>query len=260
MRITERIAQIVIEATCPGSRMQYISEQSHGEPDFNLNYADGARAVVEVTESVDRPWVEITEAIRGGRPIQATRCRFSWAVWPLANANLKDIHARVESLLMLLEAGGHRNSVRCIDAQVFEKMNELRISMAWVIEQTASSPTIQMIRPGQSGSVVAGVSQKVVEHEANKDDNKRKLSRFKCERHLYVHIQSRNLIPQRSIVDGSPPGDIPSIPAEITHVRAGALTDSGCGVVVWRAERGRPWQSMGVVRITPEQVREIFGV
>jgi hypothetical protein len=239
--------------------MQYISEQSHGEPDFNLSYADGTHAVVEVTESIDRPWLEMTEAIRDGLPIQAKRCRFSWAVLPRTDANLKHIRAGVESLLVLLEAGGYRYSVGCVDEQISDKQNELGIADAWRIEQTTSSPTIEMIRPGQSGVVLGEVFQKAIEYEANKDDNKRKLSRFEGERHLYVHIQSRNLIPQRFMVEGSPPADIPSIPAEITHVWAGALSDSGREVVVWRTERGRPWLSMRAVKITPEQVREIFG-
>lgn len=240
--------------------MQYISEQSHGEPDFNLTYANGACALVEVTESIDRPWLEMTRAIQAKGTIQAKQCRFSWVVYPHADASLKNVRACADSLLAIFEDGGYHNSLDCVDWQLVDKMCRMGISMAMRVEQTANSPTIGIMRPGQSGEVLAEVFQRAIEREANKDDNKRKLSHFNGEGHLYVHIRSWNFLLQHFIIDSNPPVDILPIPAEMTHVWAGALSDSGREVIVWRAERAKPWQRAGVVKFTPEQMQEIFGV
>ena len=55
MNPAEMTAKYVVEATLPGARMEYHSDQSHNEYDFVLHCPDVRRvAAVEVTESADQ--------------------------------------------------------------------------------------------------------------------------------------------------------------------------------------------------------------
>lgn len=51
MNLSERIAKAVVEHIITGSSMRFRSDQSSGEYDFDLGYADRTVVTVEVTMS-----------------------------------------------------------------------------------------------------------------------------------------------------------------------------------------------------------------
>lgn len=111
MRKTEEIAKVVIEASLPGARMEYRSDQSHGEYDFVLHYPNGTIASVEVTESADQLQKQTSAEIRnkkkGGPVVEAKKCQKSWMIFPMGNANISKIRKKVDEYLSL--TGTRRN-------------------------------------------------------------------------------------------------------------------------------------------------------
>jgi hypothetical protein len=63
MKHSEIIAKVIIETLIPGTNMRFQSNQHTSLPDFDLFYADGTKAAVEVTSSVDAIVLETNAAI-----------------------------------------------------------------------------------------------------------------------------------------------------------------------------------------------------
>ena len=260
MRYSERIAKVVIETICVGSEMQFHCDQSTSVPDFDLRYANGIGAVVEVTESVDRTWLETTKSVEDKRTVPTKKCRNSWVVQPRSNANTKNIRACIDGVLAMLEAGGHSqfpiptvgDNSRSVE-QIYDEMQKLGIGIAQTVEPWLPTHTIGILLPSRGGGVSIEGFRQAIETEANKDDNKKKLAVYSDrERHLFVYLDARNFLPWRVIIHNDPPTDGPSIPTEVTHVWVAAINDTGLEAVVWKAERGSCWQSLNPVAIPPQ--------
>ena len=261
MKYSEQIAKQVIETIYAGSEMRFRCDQSKSVPDFDLRLANGIVAALEVTESVDQAWLDATKAIEAKRHVPAKKCRNSWVVQPRSNANPKTIRARIDDALAVLETAGCRqfpfssgldNSET--GERIYSEMQRLGIDMAQVVGPWGPRPSIGIIVPSRGGHVSPDAFRRAIEVEANKEDNKRKLAESRATgRHLFVCLSSRNILPWRVVVRYSPPSDIPLIPDEITHIWAAALTDSGHAAVVWMAERGKHWQGLGTVAISPPE-------
>jgi hypothetical protein len=258
MKPSEKIAKQVIETMYAGSEMQFRCDQSRSVPDFDLCLANGTVAVLEVTESVDRIWLETTRAVEAKRHVPAKKCRNSWVVHPRSNTNLKTVRACIDDALTLLEAAGHRefpissglDNSEPVE-RIYREMQRLGIDMAQVVGPRGSGPIIGILQPSRGGHVTTDAFRLAIETEANEKGNKQKLAESNAiERHLFVCLSSRNILPWRVVVGYSPPPDIPPMPDEITHIWAAARTDSGRDVIVWTAERGNPWQNLGTVPIS----------
>ena len=262
---SEKIAQIVIEKLWAGVKLEWQPVQSDSEADFKLRYSDGSIGGVEVTESVDRTWFEMTtDRVKAKNRVLAKKCRNSWVVFPCSGANLKVIRARIDEALKNVEENNYRQIPIEFDVNnrkegervegIYAEMRKLGIFHACVVEAKSSVPFIGIHSPGQGGTVSAQIAQHAILAEANKDDNKKNLSVYPdSKRHLFVYVGRSNLLAQRGILGCPPPPEVPPIPDGITHVWAAAIMDSGresdleTKVVVWKAERKKHWQSLGEV-------------
>jgi hypothetical protein len=256
VKYSEQIAKTVIETICVGSEMRFRCDQNTSVPDFDLRYADGTDAVVEVTESVERTWLETTSAIQAKQEVRAKKCRYSWWLHPSDGANIRKIYDHSDEYLARIELEGLREFPFGNFSQlVTDICRDLQIQAGYALEPKPH-PIIVIGYPSRGGTVSAQVFLRAIEAEANKEDNRRKLSPFGGrERHLFVYLDSRNLLPWRVVVNCSPPPDVPSIPHEITHIWVAALHDLGREASVWKLERGQSWQSLGVVAIPPPEDR-----
>ncbi|MCZ6679768.1 MAG: hypothetical protein O7E52_21260 [Candidatus Poribacteria bacterium] len=241
-----------------GARMQYRHDQSTSVHDFDLHYADGTVAAVEVTASVAEQMectaAAIANARKGGPFVCAKKCRHGWWVHPLPSANINKIRTHVDEYLAAIEAEGHHRFLAATDAAsspaVARILSELRIEAANVV-QWKTPNCIGIALPGQGGLVSAENVQRAIEVEANKRDNRQKLARADVgERHLFIYIDPRNFLPRVACIDESPPQPGPSLPHEITHIWAAAQTRSADKFMVWKAERGKNWQCLGAVAVS----------
>src|ERR1700720_2077325 len=103
MNYPEVVSKHVFEAIFPGAKLEYRAAQSNGEYDFDLLYADGTTAVLEVTSSVDQPQLETIAAIRsskrGGPVLPATHCRKSWMIFPVKGARINHLRENADGNL-----------------------------------------------------------------------------------------------------------------------------------------------------------------
>jgi hypothetical protein len=268
MNYSEKVAKVLIESLCPGTRMQFHGDQHDGPPDFDLCSANGIQGVVEVTESVDRTWLETHEAIKRKQTVPAVKCRKNWAVHVGAKVILKKTTAFDDALAMLEERGlDQYPPSRTVDLRtlepVYQQMQALKIQVAFAVDPPDGKPTILFVSPGRGGIASYEAFDSAIDAEVTKADNLRKLSKGgHRERHLFILLSSRNILPWSLVVrsvpsktissaraGSSPPPGKPSIPAQVTHVWAAAVTDSGDEAVVWRVENGKGWDVLGKVAI-----------
>jgi hypothetical protein len=270
-KTSEKVAQKVIERIFTGSKMIFREKQHESLPDFDLHYPNGVIAVVEVTESVDEDWLATYAAVAKGwtksakaskskYPVRAVKCQKSWAVYVNAKVNLKNLFPRVDEHLAALETLGCRQFPPEREPEdweavldIYDKPDQLGVDFASVVEPVSPYPIIGVLSPGRGGSVSPDKFWRAIEVEAKKGDNIQKLSKFlDRERHLFIYFDSRNILPWRVLVTQKPQLDIPFIPAEITHVWAAAIPDSGDRAIVWRMERNKNWRSLAEVTLPSE--------
>jgi hypothetical protein len=271
VRPSEAIAKLVLEAVLPGAKMAFRSEQSHGEWDFDLRYANGTVAAVEVTASVDQDQARMSARIRdkrkGGSSIAATKCKKSWMIFPTKDADINIIRAEADEYLSALEQA-QVQSFSFLEAFTFRSYREAGIerflpfqvpqcvedicfnlkimSGSAISDTTASQILIQHSVRG--GAVRASVATDAGEREASKDDNRRKLGAAGTgERHLVVYIDVMNGLPWTALTDFTPPSSCPVLPPEITDIWLIAHAGIGDEFVAWRASAQEPWHSQRVV-------------
>jgi len=254
MRISERIAKLIIEACVQGSTMEYCPEQSHGECDFILHLANGDQALVEVTESVDQNqrliYDKILSTKEGGPVVEAKKCRKSWIIVPTKNAQIAKIRARADDYLSTLEKGDIETFNRWFPTtQTVERIcNDLFLVNGSAI-CTEGPPKIHILLPGGDGGWVSPVvAIAAAEKEASKIDNRQKLGFAKTQqRHLAVYVDVTNGA-WAVLKACKPPSTLPKLPAEITHIwlisYSGASKDE---FVVWRASTQERWYGQRVV-------------
>ena len=102
--------------------------------------------------------------------------------------------------------------------------------------------------PGGGGRVDAEDVQQVVRVEAEKADNRKKLGDSGAEsRHLFVYVVFLNYLPEIALRKNVLPKEGPSLPEEVTQVWAVAATGVKDQFIVWTAERGGDWSSLGAI-------------
>jgi len=268
MRYSENVAKVVIERLSPGYEIRHADAEHESVPDFELFVGGSLRGVVEVTESVDRPWLEMFKAIQRRNGVPAAKCHRSWFVELGVTANLKNASG-LDDALATLEASGFDQfpPIRCDDLRTLEPiyavMQRLKVDVAFSIDPRDGKPKIAFKSPSRGGVVSHEAFECSIGAEANKEDNRRKLSLGRHpERHLFVLLTSKNILPCRLVVrsipskttqpwdiGANPPTEAPSIPPEITHIWATAITDFGDEAVVWRVENGKAWEVLGKVEV-----------
>ncbi len=270
MRKTEEIAKRVVEAVLPGTEMKPNLTQSHGECDFNLHYTDGSVAAVEVTESADRFQKAISAEIRnkkkGGSILEAKKCKSSWMIFPMKNAQIPKIREHVDEYLSRLERAGreHFHFLDAFDSRLCRLTGvvvfpmpqcvenicyDLNIMSGSVISSRQEVPRIFLAHPVGGGAVGPSVAIEATEREACKRDNTRKLGAAATkERHLVVYVDVMNGLPWVTLTDFEPPSTLPKLAAEITHIwLIGYSGTSKDEFVLWRASTQEPWHRQRVV-------------
>ncbi len=77
----EQLAKYVFETIHAGARAQFREEQSKGEWDFDLDYSDGNKAVMEATTSTHEELERtLANLKRLGHYVDAPTCQTSWLV------------------------------------------------------------------------------------------------------------------------------------------------------------------------------------
>ncbi len=265
----EKVAKHVLEMVFPGARMVYCENQFNMEYDFDLYYADGEVAAVEVTSSRDRESIQMHKRIsnpkKGGSRIPASKCKRTWYVLALSDADIDLIRNNADERLAELEIAGieefdyiranaylHRVALNYSQFGYREKdapgtaiaariCNELRLMSGTVIS-SSSKPEIIMCRYPSGGAVGASCATDAAENEIA--SNREKLGRATTkERHLVVYIDHSNGKSWIGMTLFEPPSSKPNLPEEITNLWIIAQTDRD-RYVVWTGTSLESWQAI----------------
>ena len=243
----EALAKAILEHVIPGSTMVFHVEQAHGNYDFDLFYPDGKVAAVEVTAAKDEDYERTVAAIlderKGGAFVPRQQCRNDWIIFPNKGARINRIREHIASYLARLEAEGIGNFSAQLDffesPAVRRLVEDLQIDAGRITKW--KTPSIGILPPGQGTVLDAREVDAAVLREAQKEDNRRKLREIQhLEKHLFVCIDPCFYGPYYAISNRGPSGLPVPLPAEIDIAWAVAKTSTAC--VVWRAERGHPWE------------------
>jgi hypothetical protein len=219
-----RLARHVFETHHPGASAVFRPQQSTGDAvyDFDVTYADGTRAALEVTRSTHQESIRTLTHLRGKAcVVEAVSCRQNWLVTPLPDCRIDLIRNNVDRCLFKIESEGITQfgaERRRMTPSVSSICENLKILEGRVIPEL-SPARIWIGGPDPSGTgtgsiVNADDLQRCIEHEAGKDDNLRKLaaSQWK-ERHLFVCVESLDTHAWQALISCTP-RDPPVLPAE----------------------------------------------
>jgi hypothetical protein len=256
---SEQLAKYVIETVEKPAVAEFCCRQSNGEYDFDLTYADGTRAAVEVTKSTSQAGQQMLVALqKRGTCVNAVLCTHSWIVEALPTArsrswaNSKVVLQDVDRYLCAIEAEGldeFNAGPAGESAAVSNILKDLQIITGSVLAMpTPARIWISGPTPSVTGSIVnPDHLQRAIEREAQKPDIRQKRWASECkERHLFVHVDSLNDEAWSALVNGCRPPQTPALPPELTHVWA-ATDEALNGIVVWTAHPPEGWRDRGLI-------------
>jgi hypothetical protein len=248
----ETVAKLILEAAFPGANMEFRSEQSNGEYDFDLHYPNGKVAAVEATASVDRIGRWKLDLLygrkKGGWPFDAVLCKKSWHIFLSPAAQIKVVRERADKYLAELEVQELEN-FSCTDSMcdsiecVQRICNDLSLTGG---VGYSTNETKQKITPvlGGGGSFNEFTVIEAWEREAQKPDNLKKLRAAKTdERHLVVYVDMIGL-PYIALTSFAPPSVLPNLPVGITHAWLVSEHQKTDLFVVWHGSKTQPWRRM----------------
>jgi hypothetical protein len=268
----EKIAQLVVEASFPGAKMKFNENQSHGECDFDLYYAHGTVAAVEVTESADQNQKWMTGKLNpknGGSVIKAKHCKKSWMIFATDAKTIPAIREKADEYLAEVEQAGQQSfywldavTTRlqreaglekvlppCVPRCVEDICYDLKIMKGSAISEEGP-PKIFISHPVRGGAVGPSVALKAGDRECKKNDNRKKLGAAKkADRHLVVYVDVTNGLPWCALMDSEPPAELPELPEELTHIWLIAYSgevNSKDAFVVWRASATEIWRKFKI--------------
>ena len=268
MNQSEELAKALMEAILPGTEMRDRTEEAGGTHDFDLYREGHLVAAVEVTASKDATIEQTLAAInderKGGQSVPARRCKMSWWVHCLPSPNINRLRAKLDDYLAEVEAegvGDFGDFLSWIDAAdspaAARLFCDLGVKYVQLVNRNPPGQ-ISIVPSGGGGRVDPMDVQRVVEAEARKDDNRRKLRRSGLDdRHLFVYVEQTHYLPWKALVSEQPPESAPALPDEITRVWAATASYPG-EFVVWSAERGQRWEDARLVTLSPDVFAEIL--
>ncbi|MBW4054525.1 MAG: hypothetical protein HIU83_03810 [Proteobacteria bacterium] len=256
MRHPEAVALAVVEAIEIGSQMKYQLQQSHGEHDFNLIYANGRTATMEVTASMDESTEETISALRnrqGGPSVQRKLCKSDWYIHPDQGARINNIKLQIDRYLANVEKDGLTTFSSFIHAHEYESVrkiwNDLKV-LGGSATNWNPSGYICISSPSSGGIVKIDAFTKAVHKEVEKIDNCKKLKAAQTEeRHLFLYMHPRNYLPWIAFVDCELPKEPVLLPPEITHIWVATNGRSHDEYIVWRAVRDGCWYNCGPITL-----------
>jgi len=123
------------------------------------------------------------------------------------------------------------------------------------IEKWRNGPAIGLTGPSAGGCPTAYEVSRVVEAEAEKADNRRKLTAPPgYESHFAVVFEWSSYEGWAALNGPAPEGPSPCMPAEVTHVWAIANTRDPEQYVAWFAANGQAWRRVGDFTISRAQI------
>jgi hypothetical protein len=109
-------------------------------------------------------------------------------------------------------------------------------------------PSHELMSPRDSAMLSSDQVVSAVEHEAGKQDNRRKLARSTAaQRHLFVHIAYHAYPAYEAMRAGALPVTNLTLPSEITHVWVARYVDDST-FLLWAFD-ARGWRSYGMVAL-----------
>ncbi len=231
--------------------MEFRSDQSHMEYDFDLHYPDDNVASVEVTSSRNRILTQTNAEIfnkkKGGTVIKAAKCKKSWRIFPSPGAQIKEIRKKADEYLARLEADGleefdiHR--IHSSPEGVQSICVDLSLEFGVAFDSADESPEIRIAGAGGIGALDATTATDAGEKEASA--NKEKLGKARTgERHLVVYIDQMNGLPYVALTTFQPPSCLPNLPDEITHIWLVTEYERADQFVVWHGSKTESWRKM----------------
>ncbi|NIA10725.1 MAG: hypothetical protein GWP10_13610 [Nitrospiraceae bacterium] len=252
----EKLAKAVIEHVIPGSVMKFHLEQDHGNYDFDLLYADGKVAAVEVTaarnEHIEGTTAAILDERKGGPFVPRHHCHNDWIVVPTPGARINRIRSQIDSYLAEVETEGRSHFFVYVDFYESPAVRRLLVDLEIEAGDVTKwkTPGICITSPGEATELDPTKVDAAVLREAQKQDNRRKLREAQHpEKHLFVCIDRPLSDPWYAINEGNPSGLPMHLPEEVDIVWAVASTRSAGVYAVWRAERDQPWNVLEPLKV-----------
>jgi len=254
MNYAENIAKHVIEAALGKARLNYRIQQSSGEWDFDMLFADGTFGALEVTAAVDRVQAETVAAIhnkkRGGGAWSALKCQRSWVIYAAKGAQINRIRENAETYLCRLEYDGVERFFwpQREPQSVCDLCRDLQIVSGGVID-IDEQPTIRLALTADGVAVGPSLAVGAGEQEAWKPDNRKKLGAASWnERHIAVYIDALNGLSWAALTEFQPPHALPNLPAEITTIWLVGHTSTPDKFIAWYGSKDQPWRKIEITK------------
>ena len=259
MNRAEAVAARVVRAIRPGISLTHNADQSHGEHDFDLVLEDGGSGIMEVTLATDERHRTLQGVLRGRSLGDAGECACSWMLLTSERKAIPEIRRSAGAILASLEAAGIEqfSSYTDVDIEEVRRLrDDLRVEFGSVISNDGT-PRIFINSTGVGGMPRAEAVSKVIEVEASKADNLRKLSnQSAAERHLAVQIDWHAFEAYSGLIDHRPGPPPPNVDGCVTHVWAIARRRADEVYVVWTSQNGSPWHAENSVHIRDADIEQ----
>lgn len=262
---TEAVVKCVVEAALRGACMIYVHDQSQGSHDFDLAFADGRNAILEVTRSTRGDLKALTAQVMGpryGGPfVPVSNCKSGWYIHLDPRANPREIHRNIDAYLSRIEEEGRISFSAFTDSHdspaVLRIWQDLGVEAGSIIEWK-DGPMIGLSTPGVGGSPSPQEVSRVVMELASRPDNLRKLTTDRhCESHIAVVVEWYNYVAWAAVNDMAPDQQVLTIDPRVSHAWAIANTRNPEEYVAWHSRVGEAWKRLGLFIVTESEVSSL---
>lgn len=241
MNESELLAATCFEAVRAPDRLEFVSPQSNGEPDFLIRSSEGESVgILEVTCATEPVYTSTLNELTPSRQVVAAiNCESVWRVWPTPNANVNRLHRELDAALRELELAGISNFDDCTDDAVAQSVRKrLRLECGAITAEPGNTHRINLPSLGEKvDEDSVGVAICTV---AARPDNIRKLSDESTrERHLFVQVDFSTLAAYYALGEHLELKPV-TVHESITHLWAARVL-SASTAIAWHAANGGPW-------------------
>jgi len=259
MKPSEELAEKLLRQLFPEMELEYTDiGHNPGEVDFKLVDRKTKKlcSVVEVTTTTIEEQKKTIEIIKQNKVIDSKRLKRFWHLYVSENFSkipkLSKKFEKIESYLLPIERAGILKFDAFRDGfynnDILKIHEEMRIEAGFSYE--TQKPRILLSPPGCGGKISHSSIQDVVEREAFKTDNRKKLQKAEnCEKHLFIIVDfETDCLTWRAMLNGYTPPDPPTLPPEINIVWLATWT-SNSSYLIWRVSSANGWEILGEIDI-----------
>lgn len=250
MRREEQYARAVVQELRPDLALRFVSQQSHGEHDFDiLDQAGQQIGVLEVTTLCDERGVKDTRLLYGEKKlghVPRRLCANAWLVSIAERTPLKPVHAELDALL-------HEAEERGLDSFSWE--DEASIDLYERLEALTRVGRASVYNDGSHHRLAQEACALWEDHDSVNDalvellkrpDNERKLVkyRFLAERHLFVrvHLSAKKACQQLMCAESLPCSSLPDYLTDLWLVPTHIYTEGT--LAIWHMRNGNAWERL----------------